>query len=51
MRLATGKVKSPTVFDEFRAGGRTNSAPMTAIAAKMSDKEIKAVTDYAAGLR
>ncbi|MBN8524943.1 MAG: bifunctional aconitate hydratase 2/2-methylisocitrate dehydratase [Planctomycetes bacterium] len=22
--IATGKVKSPTVFDEFRAGGRTN---------------------------
>ena len=35
----------------FRAGGRTNSAPMTAIAAKMNDKEIKAVSDYMAGLR
>jgi cytochrome c553 len=35
----------------FRAGGRTNSAPMTGVAAKMNDKEIKAVSDYVAGLR
>lgn len=35
----------------FRAGGRGNSAQMTAIAAKMSDVEIKAVADYAAGLQ
>lgn len=38
-------------MNAFRAGTRTNSAQMTAVAAKMSDKEIKAVTDYIAGLR
>ena len=35
----------------FRAGTRTNSAPMTGIAGKMNDREIKAVSDYIAGLR
>ncbi|MEK8049485.1 c-type cytochrome [Ideonella sp. DXS22W] len=35
----------------FRAGTRGNSAQMVSIAAKMSDKEIKAVADYMAGLR
>jgi cytochrome c553 len=35
----------------FRAGTRGNSAQMTSIAARMSDKEIKAVSDYVAGLR
>lgn len=35
----------------FRSGARANSAQMTAIAARMSDKEIKAVSDYIAGLR
>lgn len=35
----------------FRSGGRANSAQMTGIAARMSDKEIKAVSDYVAGLR
>jgi cytochrome c553 len=35
----------------FRAGTRANSAQMTAIAARMSDQEIKAVSDYVAGLR
>lgn len=34
----------------FRAGGRKNPQ-MSAIAAKMSDLEIKAVSDYIAGLR
>ncbi|MBA4176998.1 MAG: cytochrome c4 [Leptothrix sp. (in: Bacteria)] len=34
----------------FRSGARGNSAQMTAIAAKMSDAEIKAVADYMAGL-
>lgn len=38
-------------LNAFRAGQRSNSAQMTAIAAKMSDKEIKAVADYIAGLR
>ena len=36
---------------DFRAGTRTNSAPMTAIAARLSDNEIKAVSDYIAGLK
>ena len=35
----------------FRSGARNNSAQMTAIASRMSDKEIKAVADYVAGLR
>jgi len=35
----------------FRSGARGNSAQMTTIAAKMSDLELKAVADYAAGLQ
>lgn len=35
----------------FRSGARDNNAVMTAVAAKMNDKEIKAVSDYVAGLR
>ena len=35
----------------FRSGARGNSTQMTAIAAKMNDAEIKAVSDYIAGLR
>lgn len=35
----------------FRTGARGNSAQMTGIAAKMNDAEIKAVSDYIAGLR
>ena len=35
----------------FRSGARGNSAQMITIAARMSDVEIKAVSDYIAGLR
>ena len=35
----------------FRAGTRANSAQMMAIASRLNDKEIKAVSDYLAGLR
>jgi cbb3-type cytochrome c oxidase subunit III len=35
----------------FKTGTRKNSAPMTAIASRLSEAEIKAVSDYAAGLR
>lgn len=35
----------------FRQGARRNSSQMTTIAARMSDREIKAVADYIAGLR
>ena len=35
----------------FRGGARKNSVPMTGVAAKMNDREIKAVADYIAGLR
>lgn len=35
----------------FRSGGRANSTQMNQIAAKMNDKEIKAVSDYISGLR
>ncbi len=36
---------------EFRDGKRGNSLPMTQVAAKLNDREIKAVSDYIAGLR
>ena len=35
----------------FRDGTRANSIQMTQVAAKLNDKEIKAVSDYIAGLR
>jgi cbb3-type cytochrome c oxidase subunit III len=35
----------------YRDGGRTNNAVMTGVAAKLNDREIKAVSDYIAGLR
>jgi cytochrome c553 len=35
----------------FRDGGRKNSPQMTQVAAKLNDREIKAVADYIAGLR
>jgi cytochrome c553 len=35
----------------FREGTRKNSLQMTTIATKMSDAEMKAVSDYMAGLR
>lgn len=38
-------------LNAFRLGQRANSVEMTAIAARMSEREIKAVADYMAGLR
>jgi cytochrome c553 len=38
-------------LNAFRGGARTNSPQMSAIAAKMTEREIKAVADYIAGLR
>ncbi|WP_345250887.1 c-type cytochrome [Pigmentiphaga soli] len=35
----------------FRSGARHNNAPMATIAGRLSDAEIKAVSDYVAGLR
>lgn len=35
----------------FRDGTRLNSAPMNGVAAKLNDREIRAVSDYIAGLR
>lgn len=35
----------------FRQGGRKNSVQMAAIAARLSDAEMKAVSDYIAGMR
>ena len=35
----------------FRSGLRGNNAQMSAIAGKLNDREIKAVSDYAAGMR
>lgn len=39
-----------TQLNAFRSGARANSPQMTGVAAKMNDKEIKAVSDYIAGL-
>jgi cytochrome c553 len=36
---------------QFRGGQRNNSAMMTRIASRLSDREMKAVSDYIAGLR
>jgi len=36
---------------QFREGVRKNNLQMTQVAAKMNDREIKAVSDYIAGLR
>jgi cytochrome c553 len=38
-------------LNTFRDGSRANSLQMTQVAAKLNDKEIKAVADYIAGLR
>jgi cytochrome c553 len=35
----------------FREGTRANNLPMTQVAAKLNNREIKAVSDYIAGLR
>ena len=35
----------------YRDGGRTNSLQMTQVAAKLNDREIRALADYIAGLR
>lgn len=35
----------------FRDGGRNNNLPMTQVAVKLNDREIRAVADYIAGLR
>ncbi len=35
----------------YRDGGRQNSVQMTQVAAKLNDREIRAVSDYVAGLR
>jgi len=40
-----------TQLRHFRDGTRANNAQMTGVAAKMTDREIKAVSDYIAGLR
>lgn len=40
-----------TQLTAFRDGARKNSDQMTQVAAKLNDREIKAVSDYIAGLR
>ena len=37
-------------LNAFRSGQRANSLPMTGVAAKLNDREIKALADYMAGL-
>lgn len=51
-RLA-GQHQDYTVAEltNFRSGTRNNSAQMTTIAARLSDKEMAAVADYIAGLK
>ena len=51
-----GAVLANTVAESGQLGGgvvgvRKNSAQMSGVAAKMNDREIKAVADYIAGLR
>jgi cytochrome c553 len=41
---------SVSQLQAFRDGVRTNSVQMTGVAAKMNDREMKAVADYIAGL-
>lgn len=40
-----------TQLKSFRDGVRTNSQPMIQVAAKLNDREIRALADYIAGLR
>ena len=40
-----------TQLTSFRDGGRKNSLQMTQVAAKLNDREIRALADYIAGLR
>ncbi len=40
-----------TQLTNFRDGGRTNGPTMNGVAAKLNDREIRAVADYIAGLR
>ena len=40
-----------TQLTSFRDGGRKNSLQMNQVAAKLNDREIRAVADYVAGLR
>ena len=42
---------SVTQLSNFRAGTRSNSAQMTVISKRLTDDEMKAVSDYIAGLR
>ncbi len=42
---------SITQLTNFRAGTRSNSAQMTAISKRLTDDEMKAVSDYITGLR
>jgi cbb3-type cytochrome c oxidase subunit III len=42
---------SVTQLTNFRAGTRSNSAQMTAISKRLTDDEMKAVSDYITGLR
>jgi cytochrome c553 len=42
---------SVTQLTNFRAGTRSNSAQMTVISKRLTDDEMKAVSDYIAGLR
>ena len=42
---------SETQLNAFRSGLRTNSLQMAGVAAKLNDREIKALADYMAGLR
>ena len=41
---------SEAQLNAFRSGQRANSAPMAGVAARLNDREIKALADYMAGL-
>ncbi|HPO20474.1 MAG TPA: c-type cytochrome, partial [Rubrivivax sp.] len=41
---------SEAQLNAFRSGQRANSVPMAGVAARLNDREIKALADYMAGL-
>ena len=49
--LRGARMVDPQIRWPIVAGLRTNSAPMAGVAAKLNDREIKALADYMAGLR
>jgi cytochrome c553 len=51
LQLALAAEYTSSQLTYFRDGIRKNNLQMTQVAAKLNDREIKAVADYIAGLR